>query len=91
MRCDLTVAPLGVNQDGQSVYLKDIWPTNEEILELLPLAQEPADYQQTYIKINDAPGELWEKVSEPTGPCYDWPESSYIAQAPFCQVRNTSQ
>ena len=85
MRCDLTVAPLGVNQDGQSVYLKDIWPTNEEILELLPLAQEPADYQQTYIKINDAPGELWEKVSEPTGPCYDWPESSYIAQAPFCE------
>jgi aconitate hydratase len=79
---DLTVEPIGLGSDGNPVFLKDIWPTSAEIAELMPLAQNPATYQQLYSDLTKD-HDLWNNVQSATGNVYTWPESSYIAEPPF--------
>jgi aconitate hydratase len=79
---DLTQEPLGTGSDGQPVYLKDIWPTDEEIKSLLKFAQDPDVYREKYsdfTKDND----LWNNIKSVQGNVYKWPESTYIAMPPF--------
>ncbi len=79
---DLTQEPLGIGSDGKAVFLKDIWPTSQEIGALMQLAQNPKVYQALYsdfTKDND----LWNDISTTTGDVYSWPESTYIAEPPF--------
>lgn len=79
---DLTKEPLGTSQDGRAIMLKDIWPTNEEIAELLSLAQDPETFKKLYKDFTDG-NELWNDISTATGEVYNWPTSTYIAQPPF--------
>ncbi len=83
MKVDLTREPLGRDAEGAPVYLKSIWPTPQEIAALMPAAQDPETFKQTYIKIETDPGSLWQSIGSVSGPCYNWPASTYIAQAPF--------
>ena len=79
---DMTQEPLGTGHDGQPVYLKDIWPTDEEIKSLLKFAQDPDVYREKYsdfTKDND----LWNNIQSAHGNVYPWPESTYIAKPPF--------
>jgi aconitate hydratase len=79
---DLTTEPLGMGADGRPVFLKDVWPTSEEVNALLKLALDPATFRRLYgdfTKDND----LWNSVAAPAGQVYSWPASSYIAQPPF--------
>jgi aconitate hydratase len=79
---DLTTEPLGTGSDGKPVYLKDVWPTSEEINAVMPFAQDPQVFKRLYgdfTKDHD----LWNKVPAPTGQVYTWPESTYIAKPPF--------
>ncbi|MCB1951170.1 MAG: aconitate hydratase AcnA [Zoogloeaceae bacterium] len=79
---DLTSEALGTAGDGSAVFLKDIWPTSDEINAVLPFALDPATFRKRYA---DFAGEvdLWTDIPAPTGDVYTWPESTYIAQPPF--------
>jgi aconitate hydratase len=79
---DMTQEPLGTGSDGQPVYLKDIWPTDDEIKSLLKFAHNPEVYREKYsdfTKDND----LWNNIKSAHGDVYTWPQSTYIAQPPF--------
>lgn len=82
VRRDLYTEPLGMGKDGP-VYLKDVWPSDEEIRELSNYAMNPEAYRDNYAQIAKDPGELWNKIEGVSGDVYSWPESTYIAEPPF--------
>lgn len=73
--------PIGAGKDGP-VYLKDIWPDNEEIAALLHHSTDAGAYKR-YADVG-ADNPLWDGVRAPTGAVYEWDEkSTYIQQPPF--------
>ena len=80
---DMNNDPLGEDQNGNPVYLKDIWPSSSEINEVMTSVLTPEDYKKTYKTIFDG-DETWQKLAAPTGQTYDWDaKSTYIQEAPF--------
>ncbi len=79
---DLTQEPLGTGSDGQPVYLRDIWPSSDEVAAVLPFATDPATYRPLYADFT-RDHDLWNAIAAPTGQAYDWPPSTYIACPPF--------
>ncbi|HAY27255.1 MAG TPA: aconitate hydratase AcnA, partial [Candidatus Accumulibacter sp.] len=82
---DLENEPLGTGADGQPVYLRDIWPSSDEIGAVLPLALDPQTFRRRYADVS-ADQDLWQAIPAPTGEVYDWPASSYIARPPFFEL-----
>ena len=80
---DLMTEPVGQGKGGKDVYLGDIWPTSDEVQQLLKYAMKGKAFRANYAKIETEPGKLWEKIKGVTGRIYDWPESTYIAEPPF--------
>jgi aconitate hydratase len=80
---DLMTEPVGRGTDGRDVYLGDIWPTSDEINQLLKYAMNGKAFKANYEKVGTEPGALWEKIKGVTGQVYNWPASSYIAKPPF--------
>ena len=73
--------PIGAGKNGP-VYLKDIWPSNEEIAEKMHFSTEKGVYK-SYADVG-ANNPLWDAVSAPTGAVYQWDEAStYIQEPPF--------
>lgn len=82
MNINLDSDPLGMDQDGKPVYLKDIWPTSAEIQAVSHFATNPALYNTLYSDMTrDLP--LWNAITAPSGELYQWDDSSYIACPPF--------
>lgn len=82
---DLDTEPLGQDQDGKDVFLKDIWPTQKEILDTLQTSLSPEMYQKQYGNIYTA-NEDWNKIPSPDDAVYEWEASStYIQEPPFFQ------
>ena len=80
---DLTRDPLGKGEDGQPVYLRDIWPSMNEIKELLRSAFEAETYRELYGNFADQ-NPLWNEIPTTTGNVYAWdPESTYIREPPY--------
>ncbi len=79
---DLTNEPIGKGKNGD-VYLRDIWPTSEELNALLNTAMDPEAYRANYAQITENPGELWQQIEGVSGQVYTWPKSTYIAEPPF--------
>ena len=79
---DLTHEPIGKGSDGKDVFLKDIWPTSEEIAKLMPLAQNADTFKRLYSHLTKD-HDLWNNIQSATGDVYTWPDSSYIAEPPF--------
>jgi len=82
-RVDIDVAsePIGQGTAGP-VFLKDLWPSNEEIAALLPKASDAAAY--AIYKDVGADNPLWDAVPAPTGAVYEWDgKSTYIQEPPF--------
>jgi len=80
---DLTTEPLGTGKDGQPVYLKDIWPTTQEIQEAMNKAVRPELFKAQYSNVFNA-NETWNQIEIPEGKIYEWDENStYIAEPPF--------
>jgi aconitate hydratase len=80
---DLTTEPLGKDKDGSEVYLKDLWPTPEEIGDLLSSATDPETYRRLYRDF-ESQNPLWAEIPSPTGKTYDWDEqSTYIQEPPY--------
>jgi aconitate hydratase len=80
---DLMSEPVGKGKDGVDVYLGDIWPTSQEVQDLMKFAMNSEVFKANYADVKGNPGELWEAVSSTSGQVYDWPESTYIAEPPF--------
>jgi aconitate hydratase len=83
MTRDLMTEPVGKDKDGVDVYLGDIWPSSQEVGELMRLAMNSEVYKKNYADVKGNPGKLWEDVSSVSGQVYNWPESTYIAEPPF--------
>ncbi len=82
MNINLDTEPLSTDKDGQPVYLKDIWPTSEEVHKVMKFAADPAVFQKLYSDLTkDLP--LWNAIQAPTGNQYQWDDSTYIACPPF--------
>ncbi|SFW30813.1 aconitate hydratase [Nitrosovibrio sp. Nv17] len=84
MRIDLTTEPLGLDPQGAPVRLRDIWPAEDEIHELMGFAANAETFRRLYgdPTRNHA---LWNDISSVSGQVYDWPASTYIAEPPFFQ------
>jgi aconitate hydratase len=81
---DLSKDPLGKDRDGNDVYLKDVWPTTDEITEFLDEAIRPELFSKMYGDIFES--EAWDKIPVGGGELYDWKdESTYIQEPPFFQ------
>jgi len=80
---DLTKEPLGQGADGKPVYLKDIWPTEKEILEVIEQSVKPEMFREQYGSVFDG-NETWNEIKSPAGDLYDWDaKSTYIQEPPF--------
>ncbi|RXT05668.1 aconitate hydratase AcnA [Ammoniphilus sp. CFH 90114] len=80
---DLTTEPIGYDQNDQPVYLKDIWPTSQEIQEALSKAVRPELFRKRYENVFQA-NERWNQIDAPVGDLYEWDEkSTYIQEPPF--------
>lgn len=80
---DLLNEPLGYDPNLEPVYLKDIWPTQEEIFEVMKRVITPEDFRKNYGQIFEG-DDLWQSLPAPSGEIYQWDENStYIQEAPF--------
>lgn len=80
---NLDTDPIGTGSDGNPVFLKDIWPTQEEIKELIHSGITPEMFREKYSEIEKA-NEEWTKIESSTGDLYAWDEdSTYIQNPPF--------
>jgi aconitate hydratase len=80
---DLTTEPLGVGSDGKPVFLREVWPTQEEVRVLLHHAFDTATYQRLYGDVT-ADNKLWNDVPAPRGDVYAWDrKSTYIQEPPY--------
>ena len=82
---DLNSEPLGLGSDGQPVYLREVWPTSDEIDAALPFALDPETFRRRYADVT-ADQDLWNAIQARTGVLYDWPPSTYIARPPFFEL-----
>jgi aconitate hydratase len=80
---DLSKDPIGYDQSNQPVYLKDIWPTNEEVQAAVRSAITPDMFRAKYENVFTQ-NERWNQIPVPQGELYEWDEkSTYIANPPF--------
>ncbi len=80
---DLTSEPLGTGKDGQPVYLKDVWPTNDEVAEAIRVAVGRDQFEARYANVYRGP-DAWQALDAPTGELYAWDaDSTYIQEPPF--------
>jgi aconitate hydratase len=80
---DLTMEPLGFNGDGEPVYLKDIWPADDDIERLVKKHVKNEFFKEEYDKIFDG-DRFWNSLNVAESTTFEWdPESSYIKKPPF--------
>ncbi|MBI1761576.1 MAG: aconitate hydratase [Acidobacteria bacterium] len=80
---DMTQEPLGIGRGDQEVFLKDIWPSSQEIAAVLDAATNAATYERLYSDFT-AENPLWNDIPASVGNVYEWDESStYIQPPPF--------
>jgi aconitate hydratase len=80
---DLSKEPLGRGRNGQDVYLKDVWPTLEELDEVMRSAFDPETYRKLYSDFAEQ-NPLWNEIPTSTGDVYEWDtQSSYIQEPPY--------
>lgn len=83
VKINLATDPIGKGSNGKDVYLKDIWPTSQEIQETMAKSITPAMFKSRYSDVFKG-DEFWQKVSAPEGETYAWDASStYINNPPY--------
>ena len=83
MKIDVYNDALGQDMDGNDVYLKDIWPTNEEVRAEVEKSLTPEMFRDRYANVFDGTEE-WQAISNATGQTYDWSDAStYIQNPPY--------
>nr|WP_144920930.1 aconitate hydratase AcnA [Paenibacillus bovis] len=80
---DLNNDPLGKDKDGNDVFMKDIWPSREEIVEAVTQTVTPELFRKEYERVFDD-NERWNAIKTSNDPLYKWDENStYIQNPPF--------
>jgi aconitate hydratase len=83
MDIDLLNDPLGQDQDGNDVYLRDIWPSEQEIAETVESAVQADMFRKSYGEVFEG-DERWRGLDVPTGDNFAWAdESTYVRRPPF--------
>jgi len=82
MDFDLVDEPLGQGSDGEPVYLRDIWPTSEEIKEVVGRSIASEMFTRSYGEVLKG-DENWNAVEVPQGDRYTWPDSTYVRRPSF--------
>jgi aconitate hydratase len=82
---DLDKEPLGADSDGEPVYLKDLWPTQQEINEVTASSVRTEMFKDKYADVFGG-SEMWKEINVSSGDLYAWDESStYIHHPPYFQ------
>ncbi|HYC05247.1 MAG TPA: aconitate hydratase AcnA [Azospirillaceae bacterium] len=90
MKVDLTRDPLGTGKDGQPVYLKDIWPSSQEIEQTIAKALTPAMFTGRYANVFEGP-EQWRSIATAEGLTYKWTDdSTYVKLPPIFEGMSTT-
>ncbi|HAH56570.1 MAG TPA: aconitate hydratase, partial [Bacteroidales bacterium] len=80
---DLVNEPISFDSNQEPVFLKEIWPSDDEINEILSKVLAPGDFAKNYGEIFHG-NEIWRNLEVPSGKLYDWDDSStYIKEIPF--------
>ena len=82
MDIDLAEEPLGEGSDGEPVYLRDIWPSAEEIKRVVGASVASEMFARNYAEVFSG-DEEWAAVEVPEGDRYTWPDSTYVRQPSF--------
>ncbi|MFT5734523.1 MAG: aconitate hydratase [Planctomycetota bacterium] len=80
---DLLTEPIGKGDDGKDVFLKDIWPTNAEIQEIVRSSVTREMFAESYANVYDGPP-AWQAINSPATPTFDWQDdSTYVRLPPY--------
>ncbi|MBF0671152.1 MAG: aconitate hydratase [Salinibacterium sp.] len=83
MNFNFDTDPLGKDQDGNDVFLKDIWPSPEEVQEVIDTSISREQFIKQYATVFDG-DERWQNLPTPTGPTFEWDEqSTYVRKPPY--------
>ncbi|MHB8573107.1 MAG: aconitate hydratase AcnA [Candidatus Dormibacteria bacterium] len=83
IRRDLTTEPLGSDREGHPVYLRDLWPTQEEVLATVQKSVQVSMFEREYATIFDGDSN-WQQMAAPAGATYSWDDSStYVQEPPY--------
>ena len=83
MRIDLYKESLGKDKEGNDVYLKDIWPSNKEIDDILKKSLNAEMFVKRYSNVSEGP-EQWQKIKTESSSIYNWEDAStYVKKPPF--------
>ncbi|MGF6439442.1 aconitate hydratase [Paraburkholderia youngii] len=87
---DLSVEPIQQTPDGKPVYLRDLWPTREEVGALLRAAADPHDYPRAFALASRNPA--WHDLDAPDSARFPWnPASTALRRPPFASIAEGSQ
>ena len=80
---DLTNDPIGFDDAGRPVYLREIWPSQREIADAMARVVDAEMFRRQYSKVFEGMGE-WETLAVPEGTLFEWdPDSTYVRKPPF--------
>jgi aconitate hydratase len=80
---DLTSEPLGRDRSGRPVYLRDIWPTQDEIRRVIHDALRQEQFREQYARVFEG-NDAWKSMPTPSGQVYEWDAgSTYIQEPPY--------
>ena len=80
---DVYLHPIGKDSEGADVFLKDIWPSRDEVKEVLRTAFDPETYIRLYSEFAEK-NPLWNDIATSTGQIYEWDrDSTYIQEPPY--------
>jgi aconitate hydratase A / 2-methylisocitrate dehydratase len=82
MDFDFESEPLGTGIEGEPVYLRDIWPSADEIRDTVADAVRADMFEKNYANVFEG-DERWRAISVPEGDRYTWPDSTYVRRPPF--------
>ncbi|MGZ5127434.1 MAG: aconitate hydratase AcnA [Burkholderiales bacterium] len=80
---DMSKDPLGTGKDGKPVYLRDIWPTQEEVAGVMKYATDPEMFKKVFSAFKEG-NPLWDEIPAAVGATYKWqPKSTYVRLPPY--------
>ena len=82
MDFDFESEPLGEGSDGEPVYLRDVWPSPEEVKETVADAVRADMFKKSYANVFEG-DERWQGIQVPEEDRYTWPDSTYVRRPPF--------
>jgi aconitate hydratase len=80
---DMSTDPIGQGKDGKPVYLRDIWPSQQEIAEAMKFATDPEMYKKVFSAFKES-NPIWDEIPAAVGSTYQWdPKSTYVRLPPY--------